>query len=399
LQIQEIPESPLFVAEIKDTEIELIGWVVIHSLGLDGSCGGVRIYPDVEQVEVEQLAKAMTYKYSFYGRKMGGAKAGVKLNFNLSKLERKIRLKKFGEHIAPLLRSNIYHPWTDMNCNFDDLNQIYIGAGLKLNKLGDSAYYTALSTFSGILAAITYYNIHPKDCKITIEGLGKVGKYLAIEIDKWGGKIIGVSNRLGAIVNEDGFDIKKVIEFSEKYGDAWIRRKGNWDIISKNDLFSLSMNIHIPCARVHSINNEVAEKLCCRIIAPAANVPCTNEAEQLIIDKGVLVLPDFVLNGGGIIGTGLSELRKSDNEIRKLFFTEVKGMIIRMIELSEKNKISIIDLAKLRAHNNFMQLYKSGRENPKLSKRLYNALEWRGLIPKRIRLRRKLTDLEHVFKV
>jgi glutamate dehydrogenase (NAD(P)+) len=391
-----IPDSPLFIAEIKDLAFELQGWVVIHSLGSEGSCGGVRLYPNVTREEVELLAKTMTYKFCFYERTMGGAKAGLKLPFDMPSSERAIKLRKFGEHISPLLRSNIYHPGIDMNSTSDDLMHIYQGAGIKINRpVGDSAYFAALSTFSGVIAAAEYYHIAPEQCKITIEGLGNVGKYLALEIDRWGGKLIGASTRIGAVANLKGINVKEMIKALEKSNDFWVKEKGNWETFSKEQLFSLPMNIHVPCARVNSVTERVAKDLNCRVIVPAANVPCTSDGEIKLNEKGIKLLPDFVINGGGIIGTGLSDLGSSDDEIRNLFFKDFKEMVERLLKLSDLNQTTATRLASLESHKNFRNLRISSRKIPRFAEKIYKALEWRGLIPKGFILKKKVSKINY----
>ncbi len=393
-----IPDSPLFVAEIKDPAFDLHGWFVIHSFGSRGSCGGVRLYPDVSRAEVELLARAMTYKYCFHEVALGGAKAGLKLPFDVSPAERVMALRKFGEHIGPLIKSKIYCPWTDMNCSWNDIVDIYQGAGVKIGTLrGNSAYFTALSTFSSLLAAAEYYKIAPKHCQITIEGLGNVGKYLAIEINRWGGKLIGASTRIGAVVNLDGLDVKQIINTSEKTYDSWVKENGNWQFISKEQLFSLPMSIHIPCARVHSLTEAVAKGLQCRVVVPAANAPCTSRAKHELSKKGIQLLPDFVVNSGGVIGPGLHNLGSSDGQIRHLFFKDFKLMIERLLKLSDKNQSSPADLASIESHKNFQRLWLSGREKTKRNRGFFRTLTRRVRPPKKLVLREQLGRISRIL--
>jgi len=395
---EKIPDSPLFVAEIKDPAFELLGWLVIHSFGSRGSCGGVRLYPDISREGVELLAKAMTYKYSFHEVALGGAKAAVRLPFDLPVAERATMLRKLGEHIAPLIKSRIYWPWTDMNSSSDDIMQIYQGAGIKISTPPvNSAYFTALSTFAGVMAAAEYYQIAPERCKITIEGLGNVGKYLAIEIARWGGKLTGASTRIGAVVNLKGLDVKEIIKFLEKAGDFWVKQNGNWEIISKEQLFSLPMNIHIPCARVHSLTQTVARNLNCRVVVPAANVPCTSGGELKMNEKGIKLLPDFVVNSGGVVGPGLSRLGGSDDEIRNLFFGDFKEMIARLLKLSDRNQTPPTVLASLESHKNFRKLWVSGRKKTTHNRRIFRSLTRRVRTPKKLLLKKKVGDIKRIL--
>jgi glutamate dehydrogenase/leucine dehydrogenase len=380
---EKVPDSPLFVAEVKDPEFGLQAWLAVHSLGFY-SCGGVRLYPDVSREEAELLAKAMTYKYCFHGiTERGGAKAVVQLPFDMPASDQAMVLRKFGEHIGPLVRLNIYYPWTDMNSSPDDIMHIYQGAGIKGNRPSHSDYGAAMSTFAAVMAAAEYYRIRPEQCMITIEGLGKVGKYLAVEISRWGGKLIGASTRVGAVANLRGLDVKEILQTSEKCNDFWVKEKRNWEILRREDLFSLPMNIHIPCARVHSITEKVVTNLNCRIIVPAANVPCTSEAEVKIHEKGIKLLPDFVVNSGGIIGYGSN----SDDEIRKRFTNDFKEMIERLLRLSESKQTPPSVLASLECHKNFRYLWMAGREGTRLRRRVFRAFKYR-IVPGNLKKKR-----------
>ncbi|MEW5925320.1 MAG: Glu/Leu/Phe/Val dehydrogenase dimerization domain-containing protein [Candidatus Zixiibacteriota bacterium] len=388
-----IPDAPFYKIEVDDPEYGLKGWIVIHSMGANGACGGVRLYPDVNLEEVYLLARAMTYKYCFFERDTGGAKAGLQMPFDLPLEERQRRLRSFGAHVGSLLRANIYLPWTDMNSRLPDLQCIIEGAGMPTGDAGDSAYYTALSTFAGVLGAAEFYGLRPEDCRITIEGVGNVGFYLAREIGRWGGKIIGASTRRGAVANPDGLDIEELLKLRKEYDDEWVNQKGKWEVIKHKDLFALPMNIHVPCARVHSLTGEIAGLINAKAVVPAANVPCTPDGEKGLNAKGIKLLPDFIINGGGIVGTGIGELGGSEKDVAGIFTNDFKDMIVRLLRQSEDKGQTAVELAAAVSHRNFRDLYMSGRTTPGLGKKLYRALEWRGLIPKSIRKKKAANKL------
>lgn len=356
------------------------------------------MYPDVTKEEIELLAKAMTYKYCFCGYALGGAKAGVTIPFNACNQERSAMLEKFGEHIGPLIRSKMYHPWTDMNCSVTDLNSVYIGAGKQLKVApGDSGYYTALSTFSALLAVADYYKIPSQQCKVTIEGFGNVGKNLAREIVQWGAKIIGASTRLGAVFNEKGLDLEEVTQSKERFGDDWVTQKGNWGQITKDELNGLKMDIHIPCARTYLLNEEKAQTISCKAVAPAANAPCTPKAEEILFQKGVTVLPYFAVNIGGIIGSGLNSLGATDDQIRELFLEDHYKMIFRMLELSERNSRSVVEIASTEAEKYYEHIAISTAQRRRTTRGLMRKLVKQIKPSRRRLLRRKLYDLKSTF--
>ena len=356
----QIPEAPLFVCEVDDPAVGLRGWLAIHTIGRRGCCGGIRLYPDVTKEETIALARAMTRKYCICGYSLGGAKAGVQIPFDVDQNKRATMLENFGSHIGPLLKSRIYHPWMDMNCSVDDLRSIYKGAGKQLKFTpADSGYFTALSTFSALSAVAEHLDIKPDHCTVTIEGFGGVGSNLALEIARWGGKVIAVSNLRGTAFNPKGLDVQSLFEKRKQLGDGWIEQQGQYDLLPREELFSLDTTIHVPCARVFSLSIDKAQRLNCKAVVPAANEPCAPGVEHKLFEKGILPLPYFVVNIGGITGSGLAANGANDGQIRRIFTDEFHQMIWRLLKLSEKNHTSPIDIALREAAGCYQYLFDS----------------------------------------
>ena len=359
-QFPPIPDAPLFVCEADDPQSGLKGWLTVHTIGQRGSCGGIRLYPDVTKEETITLARAMTYKYSMCGYTLGGAKGAVRIPFDIDDAERRMLLESFGRHIGPLIRSRIYQPWTDMNCSADDLRSIYKGAG-KQQKFtpADSAYSTALSTFSALSAAAEHLGIKPDQCDVTIEGFGNVGSQLALEIARWGGRVIAVSNRRSAVCNPKGLDVQTLYDKRKQFGDAWIEQQGDYEILACEQLFSIDTTIHIPCARVHSLTADNIAKLKCRAVVQAANEPCAPCNEPELFKKGILSLPYFAVNIGGITGSGLASVGATDEQIRQVFAGEFYQMIIRLLKISEQGHELPVEVASREAARCYHTLFES----------------------------------------
>jgi glutamate dehydrogenase (NAD(P)+) len=359
-QFPQIPDSPLFVCEADDPQLGLRGWLTVHTIGQRGSCGGIRLYPDVTKEETIILARAMTYKYSMCGYSLGGAKGAVGIPFDIDDAGRRMLLESFGRHVGPLIRSRIYQPWTDMNCSVDDLRSIYKGAGKKLNFTpSDSAYSTALSTFSALSAVAEHLGIKPDQCDVTIEGFGNVGSQLALEIARWGGKVIAVSNRRGAAYNPKGLDVQTLYEKRKKMGDNWIEQHSDYERLACGQLFSLDTTIHVPCARVHSLTADNIAKLKCRAVVQAANEPCAPFNEPELFKRGILSLPYFTVNIGGITGSGLASVGATDEQIRQVFAGEFHQMITRLLKISEQGHESPVEVATREAAGCYHTLFES----------------------------------------
>ena len=384
-----IPDSPLFLVEASDESRDLHGWIVVHSLGSSGSCGGVRLYPDVTAVEIGALARAMTCKYCFFERPMGGAKAGLVMPVDASREERNRLMRAFGHHIRALLSTNLYNPWTDMNCGKDDLQALYDGAGLTHGDwLGDSSYHTSLSTFAGLVATAEFLRLVPSECRVTVEGAGNVGTHLIREITEWGAKVIGASTRLGAVHNARGLSPEEIVRLRDWAGDGWVLEMGDWEKHPVHSLSALEANLHVPCARVHTLTLDVAQRIRCQAVVPAANVPATPDAAKELETRGILMLPDFVINGGGIVGTSLADQELSEHAVRSFFVHDFKNMCLRMIQMASALKMTPTQLAMNYAHGYYDTLYRSGVTPPSMGRRIYRGLAWRGLMPRSRKLRK-----------
>jgi glutamate dehydrogenase/leucine dehydrogenase len=359
---EEIPLSPLFVVDVVNPACEVEGWVAVHSLVGGRASGGVRIIPDVSRREVELLAEAMAYKYSFHHLHRGGAKAGLRMPWDLPSPERARRLAKFGEHIGSLIRAKTFVPWADMNCSGKDIEQLYRGAGLPgAPGAIDSNSYTSCSTMGGVMAAAEYRALAPEGCSLTIEGFGSVGRDLALEIERWGGRLIGASTRFGAVANPAGLDVHELIAASQE-SDAWVERPGNWEVISRDALFELPMDIHVPCARIHSVTRDVAEKLRCDAVVPAANVACTPEGSAGLDERGATLLPDFLTNSGGVVAPRLKAAGNSDAAIRDFFLGDFKDMMLRLLRAADADRTTAVRLATREAHEGFRRLWRDDRK-------------------------------------
>jgi len=240
----------------------------------------------------------------------------------------------------------LYQPWPDLNCGSEDVQAILTGAGLPAPQHPDTSYYTALTVFGALAATARFLDLQPSSCRISIEGMGRVGTHLARQVAEWGGRLAAVSTIEGTLANPEGLDPAALAAAREERGDALVAQPGNWERLPRGDLFSVPADILVPCARVGSIDAEVAKRLDIRALVPAANAPCTEEAEAELARKGAIVLPDFICNSGGVMGTRLAQLGVSAHRVRELLVDELGSMVANALACSEKRGISPADLAR-----------------------------------------------------
>lgn len=220
-----------------------------------------------------------------------------------------------------------------------------------------------------------------KDCKIVIEGFGKVGSWVGKQFSEIGCKIIAVSTVKGAIFNPKGLNISELLKLKEMVGDDCVKNYKNARRIGKEDLLILSTDFLIPCAYSWSINLSNVKKIKAKIIVCGANNPVTDKAKEILVKKKILYFPDFVSNCGGVLGSIMerSYLKRKNiiNFIKKKFQPKVQDLI--MLPKIKKQPLEII--AKDIAIANFAKMKQ--KENSAKNKFFSFALKIlrQGLIP------------------
>jgi glutamate dehydrogenase (NAD(P)+) len=285
---------------------KVLGYVVIDSLVNGRACGGLRMLPDIDEAEMRGLARAMTLKYGFLGLPQGGAKAGVLGDPEAPEPDRQILLSRFASSIAPLLTQRIYVPGTDMGTTNDDIRLVLSIAGLKPKKRelqGErSGYYTALSVFTSAKQAVHHIGKRLAGCSVAIEGFGKVGSALAQLLKQADARIVAVSTSNGALFDPNGLNLDRLLDLSGLNGNRWVEDYRDAEHLSLPELLELEVDLLCPCARHHCIHETNAPQVAARIICPGANNPITPEAERALTGRGILCVPDFVANSGGVLG-------------------------------------------------------------------------------------------------
>ncbi|MFX1539015.1 MAG: Glu/Leu/Phe/Val dehydrogenase [Promethearchaeota archaeon] len=378
--------EPQMICEFVDAN-GLHAYVVIDCTRYGQSIGGLRISEDLTLEEVKTLARAMTLKYSFIKRNMGGAKCGIILPKRCSLEQRTQILEAFGERASPILKNKIYTPWTDMNSSVKDIANVMKAAGRAFHGMSDSSYFTALTVASAVRAACEIQGINSSTASVVIEGFGNVGSHVAQELSKWGTKTVSVSTIEGAIYDKGGLDIEKLVDLRRKYGDKLVHYYGADFIEPKELLLEMEVDALIPCARTWTINTKNMNRIRAKMIVPGANVPLTEEAEEFLHQKGILPLPDFVCNIGGVFGTGLYDRGVQASRVHELIMKEFGLLVKELIFRCVKDNCMPSKVAQKIAEDNFKFLNRSMQKGERI-KRYLDFLLYAGsrthIIPSRV---------------
>ena len=292
------------------------GYRVQHSGARGPAKGGIRFHPQVDLNEVRSLAEAMTWKTALANIPFGGAKGGVDCDpteLSTTELERVAR--KFISRIHHVLGPYRDVPAPDVNTNaqvmawmMDEYSSHhgYTPACVtgKPVELGGSLGRKE-ATGRGVMLVITKYlndiRRSPRGLRVAIQGFGNVGSNAAMLLEQQGCEVFAVSDMYGAISGRNGkaLPMRKVAEHVVKTGSV-IEFPGS-EPLTNEDLLLLDCDILIPAALECVLHGKNAPKVRARLIAEAANLPTTPEADDILTRMGVTILPDILVNAGGVI--------------------------------------------------------------------------------------------------
>lgn len=312
--------GPELILEVHDAKVGLKGILVIDNTALGPGKGGIRITPTVDVEEVFRLARTMTWKNALAELPFGGAKSGIIANVkNISKEKKKELIQAFARELK-VVSPKKYIAAPDVNTAEEEMKWYVEANGnwrsatgkpanvcMKLfgkpgEKCGIPHEYG--STGFGVAHAARVAVEHlgwDNHHSVAIEGFGNVGTFAAKYLSEVGFKIVTVSDSKGCIYVSEGIDLDRLQETKIKTGSV-VNYKGG-KILQGKELFELPVDVIIPAALSDSINENNFDKIKAKIIVEAANIPTTPEIEERLHKKGILVVPDFVANAGGVISS------------------------------------------------------------------------------------------------
>lgn len=339
--------------------------------------GGLRLAPDVTAGEVAGLARAMTLKYGLAGLPQGGAKAGVLGDPEAPEPERRARLKTFARAIAPLLRGRVYQPDTDMGTRAADIHAMLESVGLRIGRRAlrsdRSGRYTALTVLAGARAALSVRGVRLEGATAAIEGFGAVGGSLATLLDHAGARVVAVSTSRGAVYDARGLDVRRLRELAERHGSGAVLEYRGADRVTPESLPELPVDLFSPCARPGSIDVENAPRLQARAISSGANDPIEPEAEEILVGRGVVVVPDFVANVGGVLGGTMRFAAVGEPRIEAFLLNTVGAWIDALLARAEEQGIPARRIAVPLARTRF-EAVRRRAERPNAGGRIVDAL-------------------------
>ena len=291
------------------------GYRVIHNNLLGPSKGGIRYAPDVTLEEVNALAAWMTWKCAIVNVPFGGAKGGVRVDpKQLSDGELERLTRRYTANLLEVFGPDRDIPAPDMNTNEQVMAWVMDTYSMNAHKtetavvtgkpiiLGGShgrKEATGRGVVTVTLAALNKVGILPNKCTVAVQGFGNVGSVSAKLMYEQGAKVIAISDISGGYYNENGIDIPAAIEYA-KNNDNSLEGYPEAEKISNDELLQMECDVLIPAAKEDQINKKNASAINAKIISEGANGPVTANADSILEDKGIMVVPDILANAGGV---------------------------------------------------------------------------------------------------
>jgi glutamate dehydrogenase/leucine dehydrogenase len=320
---------------------DVLGYVAIDSTVSGRARGGLRLMPDVSQDELEKLARAMTLKYGFLGLPQGGAKGGVLGDPEASAGVRASALLRFAEAARSLLVARTYVPDADMGTTGADVQRMLEGIGVRISpreyRGSRSGDYTAGTVFEAARAAAGIQGVPFSGCRVAIEGFGKVGGPLAEMFVQAGARVVAISTKTGGLHNPCGLDVAALRERGRATGGSVVTKADLGDLIDATEVKLVPADIFCPCARHDSIREDDVPTLPATVVSCGANSPITPAAEQRLWERGVLCVPDFVANSGGVLGGTMEFAGWRPGEILEFYDQRFRARVESLIRHARRS--------------------------------------------------------------
>jgi len=295
--------GPLKIIHVHEPSIGLKGVLVVDNVSKGPSIGGVRMAADVTTEECARLARAMTFKNAAAGLPHGGGKA-VLMGDPKMPIEQKEQLIRGLACALEEVEQYIFAP--DMGTNEecmawvkDEIDRV-VGlprevGGIPLDEIGATGF--GLSHVVDV--ALDFCNFDIKSSRFAVQGFGAVGKHVTKFLSDDGAIPVAASDSCGTIYNPDGLNVNELIALKNagksivEYGDAEKR--------DRDAIIDIECDIWIPAARPDVIHEDNVHRLNTKMVVEGANIPVTHAAEKILHEKGILCVPDFIANAGGVI--------------------------------------------------------------------------------------------------
>jgi glutamate dehydrogenase (NAD(P)+) len=345
------PEKVILITE---PSVRLQGILVVDNTAAGPAIGGIRMAPDITVDEVFRLARAMTFKNAAAGLRHGGGKAGIVGDPGMRAAEKERLVRAFGAAIKTITD---YIPGPDMGIDeacmgymYDEIGRV-VGlptamGGIPLDTLGATGFGLAVS--AEVAAELGYLNL--TRARVVVQGFGAVGTHAARFLAQRGATIVAVSDSRGAIADPAGLDLDKLLMW--KAAGNPVAEFAGGDRIEPEALIGYDCDVWVPAARPDVFTADNASRVQADVILPGANIAVTPEADRIFHERGVLSIPDFIANAGGVICGAVEYDGGTETQAFEVIEEKIRANAREVLELARGHGImpraAAIELARNR---------------------------------------------------
>ncbi len=295
--------GPYKILHIHLSKVSLKAIVVVDNIACGPAIGGTRMAPDVTLEECARLARAMTFKNAAAGLPHGGAKSVIFADPKMAAGDKQKIVRAFATAIDDV---KDYIPGPDMGTNEQAMAWIKDETGRAVGlprEIGgiplDEVGATGLGIAVAAEVAEEFCDVRLMGARIAIQGFGAVGEHAARFLAGKGAILVAAADSSGTIFDAGGLDIEKLAGL--KHQGKSVTELGTGNVLGRDDIVGVDCDVWIPAARPDVLTGQNVGDLKARLVIQGANIPATTEAEQLMHERGILNVPDFIANAGGVI--------------------------------------------------------------------------------------------------
>lgn len=340
--------GPEYVIKVHDPKLGLTGYLVIHNTALGPGKGGIRMTPGVNEEEVYRLAATMTWKNSLAGIPFGGAKAGLVWSGG-SETEKKKLVQAFARALKPFLVSK-YIAGPDVHSGEKEMRWFVEAVGDWSAATGKPADYcrngkcglphelgsTGYGVAQAAKVAAEMIGLRMRGAKVAIHGFGNVGTFAYRFLTEMGAKVIALADTRGAIWREEGLEpagVEKLILADQSVTLYPGARK-----LTADGFWKLKTDILIPASVTDVINDGNKRHIKTKLIVEAGNIPMRENIEAEFVRRGVVIVPDFVANSGGVISSYAEHAGYSREKMFRLVRDKITAATRAVMKRSRNGK-------------------------------------------------------------
>ena len=339
--------GPSKITHIYEPSVGLKGILVIDNIAVGPSIGGLRIAPDVSVEECVRLARAMTLKNAAAGLPHGGGKMVIYGDPKMPKQQKELMVRAAA---ASLRNQEAYIFGPDMGTNEEcmawvrDENGRSVGlprelGGIPLDEIGATGW----GVFHATEIALRNQNFDLGSARIVIQGFGSVGKHCARFLTQKGAIVIAANDSRGTIFDPEGLDVSALFELKQQ-GHSVVDYD-NGEQLDKDAIVDIECDIWIPAARPDVINGNNAHRLQTKLVVEGANIPITKKAEQMLYERGITCIPDFIANAGGVICAAMEYHGATQTAAMQTIAEKVAGNTETVLKIAAEENIQPRDAA------------------------------------------------------